>query len=219
MSEGKEGERPGIRLQQASSEHHHHNHHHLDHQASTDSGLLDLGDVSNDLAALAQALSPGAGSGHSENSDCGDSNTDCDYDNLSSPGGSSTCSGPTYRRHAGFGPDLGNTPTPRSGGGSWPPSPLNKSLSQPQIGSTVTAPRPRLSRLSAQHTLPDNVRYLVVNGDDDDIDVLCPAARRKSERRRRRIYCLPISQNRLMCADCRSLKVLFFCLAAILSDV
>jgi len=140
MSEGKEGERPGIRLQ----------------QASTDSGLLDLGDVSNDLAALAQALSPG-GSGHSENSDCGDSNTDCDYDNLSSPGGSSTCSGPTYRRHAGFGPDLGSSAqTPRSGG-SWPPSPLNKSLSTSHIGSTAAAPRPRLSRLSAQHTLPDNV--------------------------------------------------------------
>ena len=178
--------------------HYNHHHHHLDHQASTDSGLLDLGDVSNDLAALAQALSPGAGSGHSENSDCGDSNTDCDYDNLSSPGGSSTCSGPTYRRHAGFGPDLGSTPTPRSSGGSWPPSPLNKSLSQPQIGSTVTAPRPRLSRLSAQHTLPDNVRYLFFNGDDDATDVFfssCTKEERKKKKKNLLFADLPESPD------------------------
>ena len=59
--------------------------------------LLDLGDVSQDLEALSPALLLGD---FSE-----DSAAECDYDNISSPGGSSTCSGPTYKRHLGFGPE------------------------------------------------------------------------------------------------------------------
>lgn len=58
--------------------------------------LLDLGDVSQDL----EALSPALLGDFSE-----DSAAECDYDNISSPGGSSTCSGPTYKRHLGFGPE------------------------------------------------------------------------------------------------------------------
>ena len=62
-------------------------------------GLLDLGDVSQDLAVLeaSEALLVDVDPG---------SATDYDYDSVSSPGGS-TCSGPTYIRHTGFGPDAG----------------------------------------------------------------------------------------------------------------
>ena len=61
--------------------------------------LLDLGDVSQDL----EALSPTLLGDISE-----DSAAEGEYDNISSPGGSSTCSGPTssYKRHLGFGPEV-----------------------------------------------------------------------------------------------------------------
>ena len=65
--------------------------------------LLDLGDVSEDLELLVRA-GPGCGAAAgSESEECGE------YDSISSPGGSSTCSGPTYPRCSGFGP-----PSPRS---------------------------------------------------------------------------------------------------------
>ena len=65
-------------------------------------GLLDLGDVSQDLDALRHcdaalrtshaedALSPGVTLSEESSAE---------YENISSPGGSSTCSGPTYKRH------------------------------------------------------------------------------------------------------------------------
>jgi hypothetical protein len=63
--------------------------------------LLDLGDVSTDLSAI---MTPGLVDLLLE-ADCEESaTTDGDYDSVSSPGGS-TCSGPIYVRHNGFGPD------------------------------------------------------------------------------------------------------------------
>lgn len=88
--------------------------------------LLDLGDVSQDL----DALSPLGDRLVSE-----DSAAEHDYDNISSPGGSSTCSGPTYKRHLGFGP----TDTARikiEEDVSSPPSPAKQSLSSIQLASS-----------------------------------------------------------------------------------
>ena len=117
-------------------------------------GLFDLGDVSADLAELAELDSDDL---DGVCSDLGiidggaESAQECDYDSVSSPGGS-TCSGPTYIRHMGFGPDHspagvgGNpgrplsqlstdslpSPSQRSGS-TGPPSPLTHSLSQPTM--------------------------------------------------------------------------------------
>ena len=88
--------------------------------------LLDLGDVSHDL----DALSPLGDRLVSE-----DSAAEHDYDNISSPGGSSTCSGPTYKRHLGFGP----TDTARikiEEDVSSPPSPAKHSLGNIQLVAT-----------------------------------------------------------------------------------
>jgi hypothetical protein len=63
--------------------------------------LLDLGEVSHDLAAIMSAAS-GRGGHHHQQMDEEESATDCEYDSVSSPGGS-TCSGPIYIRHTGFG--------------------------------------------------------------------------------------------------------------------
>ena len=65
-------------------------------------GLLDLGDVSQDLEALSPLNTERDRAVRTELSE--DSAAEHDYDNISSPGGSSTCSGPTYKRHLGFGP-------------------------------------------------------------------------------------------------------------------
>ena len=65
-------------------------------------GLLDLGDVSQDLEALSPLNTDRDRAIRTELSE--DSAAEHDYDNISSPGGSSTCSGPTYKRHMGFGP-------------------------------------------------------------------------------------------------------------------
>jgi hypothetical protein len=63
--------------------------------------LLDLGEVSHDLAAIMSAAG-GRGGHHHQQMDEEESATDCEYDSVSSPGGS-TCSGPIYIRHTGFG--------------------------------------------------------------------------------------------------------------------
>ena len=68
-------------------------------------GLLDLGDVSQDLEALSPLNTDRDRVVRTELSE--DSAAELDYDNISSPGGSSTCSGPTYKRHLGFGPTEG----------------------------------------------------------------------------------------------------------------
>ena len=65
-------------------------------------GLLDLGDVSQDLETLSPLNTDRDRAIRTELSE--DSAAEHDYDNISSPGGSSTCSGPTYKRHLGFGP-------------------------------------------------------------------------------------------------------------------
>lgn len=117
-------------------------------------GLLDLGDVSADLAELTDLDSVCSDLGLIETIDGGaESAPECDYDSVSSPGGS-TCSGPTYIRHMGFGPDQSagclaaspgrplsqlssdslSSPTQRSIGAG-PPSPLMHSLSQPTMRS------------------------------------------------------------------------------------
>ncbi len=113
-------------------------------------GLLDLGDVSADLAELAELDSDDL---DGVCSDLGiidggaESAQECDYDSVSSPGGS-TCSGPTYIRHMGFGPDhspagpgrplsqlsTDSLPSPSQRSCSTgPPSPLMHSLSQPTM--------------------------------------------------------------------------------------
>eukprot|EP00090_Calanus_glacialis_P000500 TRINITY_DN10302_c0_g1_i1.p1 TRINITY_DN10302_c0_g1~~TRINITY_DN10302_c0_g1_i1.p1 ORF type:complete len:412 (-),score=97.72 TRINITY_DN10302_c0_g1_i1:1088-2323(-) len=148
-----------------------------------DGGLLDLGDVSNDLEALTKlSRNKDRLGGLAELSE-GDSAYDNlsspggDYDNLSSPGGSSTCSGPTYTRHVGFGPDLvrphsqvsgpGLTPVSRTPSG--PPSPLTHSISQPQIGTQSLISRHRLAN---QHSLENPLKE---NKKKKKKNLLCPA--------------------------------------------
>ena len=166
-------------------------------------GLLDLGDVSADLAELAEL--------DTEELDavCGDlglidggteSAPECDYDSVSSPGGS-TCSGPTYIRHMGFGPDQpGSTapgrplsqlssdslpsPTQRSSGGSssnGPPSPLTHSLSQPSIrpkGMLST----RHSRLPVPNGGTHSVAAIRIDEEREDL-LLCGGGTKKKKKK------------------------------------
>ena len=110
-----------------------------------DDGLLDLGDVSTDLEALGAKDLEERGELNLDVE--GESAPEYDYDSVSSPGGS-TCSGPTYIRHSGFGPDV-NRPLSQLSAGSpptypGPPSPLTHSLSQPIILTKGLASRHKL---------------------------------------------------------------------------
>lgn len=108
--------------------------------------LLDLGDVSQDL----EALSPTLVGDISE-----DSAAECDYDNISSPGGSSTCSGPTYKRHLGFGPEVQRCAGNQDQAPNTPPSPSrNPALSRHRLSSqTSLEPRPRDSKKKKKKSL------------------------------------------------------------------
>ena len=75
--------------------------------------LLDLGDVSVDLVDIMSSSS--VVDLLLEGGECEESATDCDYDSVSSPGGS-TCSGPIYIRHTGFGPEPHRPLSQRSDG-------------------------------------------------------------------------------------------------------
>jgi hypothetical protein len=148
-----------------------------------DGGLLDLGDVSNDLEALTKVSRNKDRLGGLAELSEGDSAYDNlsspggDYDNLSSPGGSSTCSGPTYTRHVGFGPDLVRPRSQVSASGltavsrtpSGPPSPLTHSISQPQIGTQSLISRHRLAN---QHSLENPLKE---NKKKKKKNLLCPA--------------------------------------------
>ena len=124
-------------------------------EGAAGSPLLDLGDVSQDL----EALSPAPAQLWSE-----DSAAEHDYENLSSPGGSSTCSGPTYRRHLGFGPDLARSQPPASHCGKVedvlsisPPSPLKQAASLPSrhrlSSQTSLEPTPKEARKKKKKNL------------------------------------------------------------------
>jgi len=110
-----------------------------------DDGLLDLGDVSTDLEALGAKELEERGELNLDVE--GESAPEYDYDSVSSPGGS-TCSGPTYIRHSGFGPDVGRPLSQLSAGSPptypGPPSPLTHSLSQPIILTKGLASRHKL---------------------------------------------------------------------------
>ena len=109
--------------------------------------LLDLGDVSQDLEALSPASCSVAGDKILRTDFSEDSAAEHDYDNISSPGGSSTCSGPTYKRHIGFGPPSHTSLKVEDVcAGVSPPSPLKISPSQPQL-------IPSRHRLSSQTSL------------------------------------------------------------------
>ena len=118
-------------------------------------GLLDLGDVSNDLATLGSGLDL-----------CqelvlegeGESGAECDYDSVSSPGGS-TCSGPTYVRHVGFGPD--RPASQLSSEGSPPPPSLSQSYSQ-------------LKGLASRNRLPLHQIPSLDSGKKKKKGLLCP---------------------------------------------
>ena len=133
-------------------------------------GLLDLGDVSQDLEALSP-LNTDRDRAIRTTELSEDSAAEHEYDNISSPGGSSTCSGPTYKRHLGFGPteparwvdiftllpfymSLFFRPLPSANVIKVedvivsPPSPLKHAVSQPSISSL-----PSRHRLSSQTSL------------------------------------------------------------------
>ena len=133
-------------------------------------GLLDLGDVSQDLEALSP-LNTDRDRAIRTTELSEDSAAEHEYDNISSPGGSSTCSGPTYKRHLGFGPteparwvdiftllpfymSLFSRPLPSANVIKVedvivsPPSPLKHAVSQPSISSL-----PSRHRLSSQTSL------------------------------------------------------------------
>lgn len=100
-------------------------------EVDNDIGLFDLGDVSADLAVLGRSpdrladLDGGA-----------ESATDYEYDSVSSPGGS-TCSGPTYKRHAGFGPESGG-----GSNGGRPLSQLSEDGAPSPVGRGAGSPCP-----------------------------------------------------------------------------
>jgi len=107
------------------------------------SDLLDLGDVSQDLEALSPSSCDAIETCHDKiniTDISEDSAYEHDYDNISSPGGSSTCSGPTYKRHIGFGPEtyqyLGHD--------------ISVSPPSPQKNSTVTE---SLTQVQSRHRL------------------------------------------------------------------
>ena len=109
-------------------------------------GLLDLGDVSTDLEELGAKLDQEERSDLNLDVD-GESAPEYDYDSVSSPGGS-TCSGPIYIRHSGFGPDVSRPLSQLSAGSPpscpGPPSPLTHSLSQPLILTKGLASRHKI---------------------------------------------------------------------------
>ena len=126
--------------------------------------LLDLGDVSQDLEALSPASCAAAEVGdkilRTEFSE--DSAAEHDYDNISSPGGSSTCSGPTYKRHIGFGPPSQTSLKVEDlCAGVSPPSPLKTSPTQPHLipsrhrlsSQTSLEPRPKEARKKKKKNL------------------------------------------------------------------
>ena len=126
--------------------------------------LLDLGDVSQDLEALSPASCAVGEVGDKvlRTDFSEDSAAEHDYDNISSPGGSSTCSGPTYKRHIGFGPP-GQTSLKVEDvcSGVSPPSPLKTSPTQPQLipsrhrlsSQTSLEPRPKEARKKKKKNL------------------------------------------------------------------
>ena len=113
-------------------------------------GLLELGDVSGDLAVLGSVLDECSELGLDVD---GESAPECDYDSVSSPGGS-TCSGPTYIRHTGFGPEGSRPLSQLSADGvvspvlQGPPSPLLNSSS-----SLLSKPILSRHRLSSDRSL------------------------------------------------------------------
>ena len=122
--------------------------------------LLDLGDVSQDLEALSPNNLASSTDTFNINDISEDSAAEIDcYDNISSPGGSSTCSGPTYQRHLGFGPDQKILTSYKTDQDLCPSSPqkhgaITKTVARQRLSSqTSLEPRPKEAKKKKKKNL------------------------------------------------------------------